>query len=254
MKSLCFFAGSWPQCHEQSAASGQGPSAVCPGPQNLATCQEVDSLLAGLQHSWHALHQHPQACSVLGLLPDSFACSPNQSQESLMPGSPTGLHGPSVPTTQQWQQHQQQLLLRCAHSYCSQQSMQAGNNLLCRHEALAAGDQAQSTMSVTGSQKPQSPHESAMLTADLVSPAVQQETSLQQQLISHQQSELAKKLEDAALLSTEVPEAAADGSWLVGSMIANAQRLWQHLIYDTQVVRTPLLVTQVQCVPNQLSA
>ncbi len=38
-------------------------------------CKEVDSLLENLQNSWQALHQHSQACSVLGLSSDNSPCT-----------------------------------------------------------------------------------------------------------------------------------------------------------------------------------
>ena len=192
----------WPQCFTFVAPDGP---LVVPGQhdrQNLAMCKEVDSLLESLQNSWQALHQHSHACSVLGLSTDNGPCT----QDTLT----------SIPMDNLADQHQQQQhgLTHMSNNWppisCQQQDTHPDSAEQILVPTVSLGSHGDQNLPLQGKAC---------------------EVSAEQQ---------------HTLFNTLVQAAEADSanqSWSAGSMLwgdrgllLGLQRLWEHLMHDTQVV------------------
>jgi len=102
--------------------------------QNLAMCKEVDSLLENLQNSWQALHQHSQACSILGLSNDNSPCTLDA--PPTIPKTATALQQPQHAAAQQWHPpYAQHGLQAAATSMCLSHSTQTAEHAAVQHHA-----------------------------------------------------------------------------------------------------------------------
>lgn len=221
------------------APSTQAAAAVQSEEQNLAMCQQVDSLLAGLQSSWDALHQHSQACLDLGLTPDALPCFHNTPFTIPISEQPPDPKLSSILTANTQQQQLQQPLHRCGQSYCLQQWLSSANS----DETHVPDDQAARQASVlkhTGHQPQQPKH--APLPDSMLGPGLAQQPHMYADALQSaqiQQSASVKeglKLDERSLLSAESMDIAGEASWLMGNLFLRIQKLWEHLIYDTQMV------------------
>ena len=220
-----------------------------PNGQNLAICQELDSLLTGLQSSCHALHHHSQACSVLGVTPGIPAC-PSDTPQS-MPTSRrlfnANLPSSSISAPQQQQQQLQQLGTQ-------NQCLQVGDGIADsittsnrspsdkgQHAPKAAHAETHSTVQA---QHP----EHTLFPGPMLTPSIGQGHQQQQHQTRHHwsahQQQLGLAEQHAAQSerwSQETAQGIAQGHRLWGSAVASAQKLWKNLIYDTQVVGFPFV-------------
>lgn len=232
----CSVAELWPHCQPLLDSDTPSPPAKHIDKQNLAICQEVDSLLAGLQSSWHTLHQHSQACSVLGLTPGIPPCSPD--------------YPPSMPMSSQ--PYNPQLLF--APKSTHQQRQQFSTQSDCLHPGSIATDGVScSNKSPTAERTPVSkPAHAGTQTADASQPLLfpgpiltQPSGQQQQHQTGHDtrppQQQLGPVDQSAKPDELLVPPELATkelkpGSWLGGGVLVSTQRLWRELIYDSQVV------------------
>ncbi|KAL3141614.1 hypothetical protein ABBQ32_004855 [Trebouxia sp. C0010 RCD-2024] len=230
----------WPHCQPLLDSDTPSPPAKHIDKQNLAICQEVDSLLAGLQSSWHTLHQHSQACSVLGLTPGIPPCSPD--------------YPPSMPMSSQ--PYNPQLLF--APKSTHQQRQQFSTQSDCLHPGSIATDGVScSNKSPTAERTPVSkPAHAGTQTADASQPLLfpgpiltQPSGQQQQHQTGHDtrppQQQLGPVDQSAKPDELLVPPELATkelkpGSWLGGGVLVSTQRLWRELIYDSQVVQKQL--------------
>ena len=163
---------------------------------NLAMCKEVDSLLENLQNSWQALHQHSQACSILGLSNDNLPCTLDA--PTTIPKTATGLQQPQHAAAQHQQWHA---------PYAQQGVPAAATSMGLSHPThtaeLAAVHQHadHQQQELPGAVGPATIQNDALVAA-----AVTQELSVRSTLWGRE-------------------------GWLLG-----LRRIWEHLMHDTQVV------------------
>ena len=230
----------WPQCHTMLDLDAQPAALPHPDGQNLAICQELDSLLIGLQSSWHALHHHSQACSVLGVTPGVHPGSTDSPQSMPTCSPPLNMQTPSIPESPQQQQQQQQL-------GAQNQCLQAGavmadiisnsNNSPSgkgQHVPKAARVETHSTVQI---QHP----EHALFPGPIVTPSIGRQHQTGHDWSAHQQQlglagQPAVQSNERLALSQEKTQGTRHGRWLYGGALLTAQKLWENLIYDTQVV------------------
>ena len=220
--------------------------------QNLAMCQELDSILTDLQSSWHALHHHSQACSVLGVIPGLPACSsPDTPQNIPISSRPPDTNPPAKPTSPQQQQQKQ---LETQH-----QSFQAGTVLgdgtsSSINRSPPAEGQHVSKAVHARTRSAQALHsQHALFPGPIFTPSIDQQQQQQQQQhqtghgwAAHQQplgllQQQAGQPNERLVLSQESTQGTAHRHQLWGGVLLSAQQLWDNLIYDTQVVGLPNL-------------
>ncbi len=159
-------------------------------------CKEVDSLLESLQNSWQALHQHSQACSILGLSNDNSPCTLDAAPT--IPKTATALQQPQHAAAQHQRWHPpytQQGAQAAATSMGLSHSTQTAELAAVQHHADHQHHLRPSALGPATTQKDAS-H----------SAAVTQEWSVRRMLWGRE-------------------------GWLLG-----VRRIWEHLMHDTQVV------------------
>lgn len=224
--------------------------------QNLAMCQELDSILTDLQSSWHALHHHSQAFSVLGVTPGLPSCSSSDTTPSMPISSRVpNTNLPSTPTSLQRPQQQQQLETQhqCLHPGTAMHDSTSNSN-----RSPAAGGQHFPKAVHTKAQTAQAQHsQHALFPGPMFTPSTeqQQQQHQQQHQTGHDWSahpqplgllqQQAGQPNDRLVLSRESSQGTSDRHQLWGGVLLSAQQLWDNLIYDTQVVG--LLYLDPQC-------
>ena len=214
----------------------QTATAMHPDEHNFAMCEELDSLLEGLQSSWHALHQHSHACSVLGLTPGIPPCSPDTPQK-MNPFSHTlNTNLPSIPKSGQQQQQPS------AQRHCLQPGIMSADGSSCSNGSPTAEGQFSPTTASVESQPVQAQHpEHTLFPGPILTPPSEQ----QQHRTGHdwpahhrQSGPVDQATPPDELLSPwqQSTEGTAHSHWLWGGALLNVQRLWESLIFDTQVV------------------
>ena len=179
-----------------TASHTSGAAVTLQERQNLATCKEVDSLLENLQHSWQALHQHSQACSILGLSNNNSPCTLDA--PTAIPKTATALQQPQHAAAQHQQWHPpdaQQGVQAAATSMGLSHSTQTAEAAAVQHHA---DHQHHLLLSALG---PATDQQDASHSA-----AVTQGWSMRRMLWGCE-------------------------GWLLG-----VRRVWEHLMHDTQVV------------------
>ena len=159
-------------------------------------CKEVDSLLENLQNSWQALHQHSQACSILGLSNDNSPCILDAPIS--IPKTATALQQPQHAAAQHQQWHPpyaQTGVQAAAASMGLSHSTQTAEHAAVQHHADHQQHLLPSALGPVTTQNDAS-H----------SAAVTQEWSVRRMLWGSE-------------------------GWLLG-----VRRIWEHLMHDTQVV------------------
>lgn len=232
----------WPQCHLM-LNSDAGPATLPhPDGQNVAICQELESLLTGLQTSWHALHHHSQACSVMGGTPGIPPCSSDSPQSMLTSSQPLDSNLPSIPESPQQQQQPG------AQHQCLQLGVVTAGGISTSNESPSAEGQhgPMAARAVTHSAGESQHPDHSLFPGPILSPSVGHQQQQQQQQTGHGWSAHQQKLtlaeQQAAqsterlVLSQEATQGAAHSRWLWGGVLLSAQQLWESLIYDTQVV------------------
>ncbi len=198
---LCIiaYAELWPQCVTGATPDSTTAVACQQDRQSLAICKEVDSLLANLQNSWQALHQHSQACSVLGLGTDSVPCS--QDKPYSLPIS--GHTQQQLPMTAQWSQQP------------SPTRLPAAPQNQCSVPEAASEQQQQHAMHDVHHQQRQQP-----------SDTLGQATRL------HEHDPLTETAPSAAKQGWSVGVIL----WGHEGLLLGLHKLWEYLMHDTQVV------------------
>lgn len=231
----------WPQCHPMLDLDAQPATLPHADGQNLAICQELDSLLAGLQSSWHAVQHQSQACSVLGVIPGILPCSSDSPQSMPTSSRPFNTNLPSTPKSAQ-QQQQQQLGARdqrlqpgpvMADSTSNSNKSPSGKG---QHLPRAARAETHSTVQVQHS-------EHTLFPGPILTPSTGQQHQQQQHQtghdwVAHQQlaEQQTAQSNERLKLSQDTAQGTAQGHWLWGGAVLSAQNLLKTLIYDTQVV------------------
>ena len=228
-------------------SDAQAATMPLPDQQNLAMCQELDSILTDLQSSWHALHHHSQACSVLGVIPGLPSCSSLDTPQSMpISNRPPDTNPPSKPTSPQQQQKQ----LETQHQ-CLQAGAVVGGGISSSNRSPAAEGQHVPKAVRAKTQTAQAQHsQHALFPGPIVTPLVDQQQQHQQQhqtghdWSGHQQplglvQQQAGQPNDRLVLSQESMQGTTHRHQLWGGVLLSAQQLWDNLIYDTQVVRLP---------------
>lgn len=236
----CSVAELWPHCQPLLDSDNQEAPASHVEEQNLALCQEVDSLLAGLQSSWHTLHQHSQACSVLGLTPGIPPCSPDYppSMPMYMSGQPHNPQLPLAPKSTQQQRQQSSTQSECLHPGAI-----STDGISCNNKSPTAERTPASKTAHAGTQTIDASQPLLFPGPILTHPSGQQQQHQpghdswppQQRLGPVDQS---AKPDELLVPPQEATQGLKPGSWLGGGVLLDAQRLWRELIYDTQVVST----------------
>ena len=254
----CPVAELWPHCQRLLDADTQRPPATHLEEQDLAICQEVDSLLAGLQSSWHALHQHSQACSVLGLTPGIPPCSPDTPPSMPMSSQP---HNPQLPFSPK-SPHQQRQQSSIQHD-CMHPGAISTDGVSCSNKSPTAERHPASKPVHASTQTEEASQPLLFPGPILTRPSGQQQRQTGHDSWPAQQhlgpvDQLASP-DELLVLPQDATEESEPGSWLWGGVLLNAQKLWRELIYDTQVVRLikaaahDILSEQHVVIPHQSS-
>ncbi|DBA84892.1 hypothetical protein WJX77_001582 [Trebouxia sp. C0004] len=190
----------WPQCAPVTVSDTSVSTVALQERQNLAMCKEVDSLLENLQNSWQALHQHSQACSILGLSNDNSPCTLDA--PTIIPKTATALQQPQHAAAQ----HQQW------HSPYAQQGVQAAAASMCLSHSTQTAELA-AVHHCAGNQQ--------HLLPSALGPATDQNNP-------SFAAAVAKEWSVGSML------------WGCQGWLLDLHRIWEHLMHDTQVVQQQL--------------
>lgn len=159
-------------------------------------CKEVDSLLENLQNSWQALHQHSQACSVLGLSNDNSPCTLDA--PTTIPKTATALQQPRHAAAQHQQSHP---------PYAQTGAQAAANSMGLSHSTQ---------------------------TAELA--AVHQHADHQQHLLPSALGPGTNQKDASFAAAVTQDWSVRRMLWGCEGWLLGVRRIWEHLMHDTQVV------------------
>ena len=199
------------QCTSVAASDHISTVATQQDRQTLAMCKEVNSLLDSFQHSWQALHQHSQACSVLAFSTDALSSSQT---------TPTST--PSSAIVQQQQQH------AVAHASVQQPHPATPQHQQCDPHAAQAGPYA----SANNAQLSHNPQTTQMTYGQ--QPAVPSMQHQQLMDVPGQASQL--HLEESSASAPLQEWSVKNMLWGREGCFLGLHRLWEHFMHDTQVV------------------